>query len=98
VPLATSAGWNVRHPENGGEGQMSDMIGSTIPFARTAAERSSIGDPRPSIEERYSGLSDYQAKVRSAAERIASERFLLPGDIDLSVANAGALWTRIVGE
>jgi hypothetical protein len=98
VPLATSAGWNVRHPENGGEGQMSDMIGSTIPFARTAAERANSADPRPSIEERYSGRDDYQAQVRSAAERIASERFLLPGDIDLSVANAGALWTRIVGE
>jgi hypothetical protein len=77
---------------------MSDMIGSTIPFARTAAERANSADPRPSIEERYSGRDDYQAQVRIAAARLAAERFLLPGDIDMVVANAGALWGRIAGE
>ena len=97
APLATSASWNVRHPENGGEGQMSDMVGSTIPFALTAEQRKANHDPRPSIAERYNGLADYQAKVRAAAEALAAERFLLPGDIDQSIANATALWNRIVG-
>ena len=44
VPAATYIGWNVRHPETGGVGQMADMVGSTIPFARTAADRAATGD------------------------------------------------------
>ena len=98
VPLATSAGWNVRHAENGGVGQMSDMIGSTIPLPRTAAERTSNGDPRLSIEERYSGVEDYQAKVRAVANQLVGDGFLLETDIEPVVANAGALWSRIVGD
>ncbi|MGE3075062.1 MAG: alpha/beta hydrolase domain-containing protein [Dehalococcoidia bacterium] len=97
VPLATSAGWNVRHPENGGEGQMSDMVGSTIPFAVTEAQREADGDPRPSIEARYSGLDDYQSKVRAAARQLMGDGFLLAQDIEPVVANAGVLWRRIVG-
>jgi hypothetical protein len=95
VPLATSAGWNVRHGDNGGEGQMSDMVGSTLPFARTIDARTAIGDPRPSIAERYAGKADYQAKVRAAAEQLVARRYMLACDVDLSVANAGALWDRI---
>jgi hypothetical protein len=98
VPLATSSGWNVRHAENGGEGQMSDMVGSTIPFARTAEARMAAGDGRPSIAERYASREDYEAKVRAAAESLVAQRFLLARDIETSVANAGALWRRIAGE
>lgn len=97
VPLATSAGWNVRHAENGGQGQLSDMVGSAIPFALTEAQRRAAGDPRPSIEERYAGLDDYQGRVRATAEQLAADGFLLTSDIDQMVANAGALWARIVG-
>jgi hypothetical protein len=35
VPLATHTGWNPRHPETGGAGQIVDMQGSTLPFPRT---------------------------------------------------------------
>jgi len=98
VPLATSAGWNTRHADNGAEGQMSDMVGSTIPFARTKAGRIAAGDPRPAVEERYAGLEDYQAKVRAAAEELVSRRHMLAQDIELSVANATALWRRIADD
>ncbi len=97
VPLATSAGWNVRHAENGGAGQISDMVGATIPFARTAADRRATGDPRPSLEERYGDVATYQSRVRSAAEALAAERLMLPADIDRTVANAGVLWERVMG-
>ncbi len=96
VPLATSAGWNVRHAENGGAGQISDMVGATIPFAPTAAARKASGDPRPSLEERYGDVATYQAKVRAAAESLAAERLMLAADIDRSVANAGVLWERVM--
>ena len=98
VPLATSTAWNTRHAENGAEGQMSDMVGSTIPFARTKAERAAAGDPRPSLEERYAGCEDYQAKVREAALELVAKGHMLAQDVESSVANAGALWRRIVGD
>ena len=98
APLATSAGWNTRHAQNGAEGQMSDMVGSTLPFARTRADREAAGDPRPSIEERYASCEEYQARVRSAANELVARRHMLACDVELSVANAGVLWQRLVGE
>jgi len=97
VPLATSAGWNVRHRDNGGEGQLSDMVGSTIPFARTPEERATSGDPRPSVVERYADLASYQGQVRTAAENLVADRLMLAGDVDRSVANATNLWNLVMG-
>jgi uncharacterized protein (TIGR02118 family) len=53
VPLGTHTGWNPRHEGAGAPGELLDMLGSTIPFARTEAERSARDDPRPSLEARY---------------------------------------------
>ena len=53
VPLATYAGWNLRHPDSGAPGQIMPQIGSTIPFPATREDREATGDPRLSIEERY---------------------------------------------
>ena len=96
VPVATYAGWNVRHPDIGGVGQITDMVGSTIPFPRTALERSASGDPRPSIEERYGDRSHYLELVRTAAGALVADRWLLPEDLDRSVANAGRLYDRVM--
>jgi len=92
VPLATFTGWNPRHPEQGAPGDLMAMMGSTLPFARTAAERARTGDPRPSIEERYRGRDDYQARVRREAEAMVAERHLLAEDVDALVERAGQLW------
>src|SRR5215471_5407325 len=59
VPVATHTAWNPRQPETGGDGQLLDMLGSTVPLALTRAERERTGDPRPSIEERYADRDDY---------------------------------------
>jgi hypothetical protein len=92
VPLATYTGWNPRHPEQGAPGDIMAMMGSTLAFARTAAERARAGDPRPSIGERYAGREDYLTRVRRDAEAMVTARQLLAEDVDAVVARAGALW------
>jgi hypothetical protein len=92
APLATYTGWNPRHPEQGAPGDLMAMMGSTLPFARTAAERARTGDPRPSIEERYGGREDYLARVRREAQAMVAARQLLADDVDAAVDRAGALW------
>jgi Alpha/beta hydrolase domain len=92
VPLATLTGWNLRHPDQGAPGDLMSMMGSTVPFPRTAAERVRTGDPRPSIEERYGGRQDYLDRVRGAAQAMVAERHLLAEDIAAVVERAGRLW------
>jgi hypothetical protein len=81
VPLATYTGWNVRHPDIGGPGQTLSLIGSTIPFPATQAERKASGDPRPSIEERYVSKEDYLGRVKQAAEALVQQGYLLAEDL-----------------
>jgi hypothetical protein len=71
------------------------MMGSTLPFPRTAAERARSGDPRPSIEERYRGRQDYLDRVRQAAEVMVGERHLLAEDVAAVVERAGRLWDYV---
>ena len=96
VPVATHAGFNPRHPESGGEGQILEYLGSTVPFARNAAERAAACDPRPSVAERYASRDAYLAAVRAAAERLVEGRYLLPGDVDLCLALAGERYDAVV--
>ena len=94
VPLATHTGWNLRHPDVGGDEQLLVFAGATLPFHRTRAEREAAGDPRPSIEERYASRADYLERVRGAAGALARARYLLEEDIELSVAAGGRFWDR----
>ena len=68
------------------------FAGSTLPFARTRAEREATGDPRPAIAERYASRADYLERVRQAAVKLAGEGYLLEDDIPLSVAAGARLW------
>jgi hypothetical protein len=97
VPLATYTGWNPRDPATGGEGQILDMLGSTLPFARTAADRIASNDPRPSIEERYRDREAYLARVREAAASLAAARYLLKEDMDLVVETAAQRYDAFAG-
>lgn len=92
VPLATYTGWNPRHPEVGGEGQILSMMGSTLPFPATREQRARTGDPRPAIAERYRDREDYLARVRAAAEALVAGRYLLAEDVDLVMQTAGQRW------
>ncbi len=92
VPVATFTGWNPRHPDQGAPGDLMAMMGSTLPFARTAEERRRRGDPRPSLAERYGDRDGYLARVRSDAQAMVAARHLLAEDVDAVVERAGALW------
>lgn len=83
VPVATHTGFNPRHPDIGGPGEMLEYIGSTVPFARTSEERSATNDPRPSLAERYASRDDYLAQVRQAAHTLVEQRYLLAQDVDV---------------
>jgi hypothetical protein len=71
VPLATTAGWNLRSEAIGNRGELAALLGSYIPFAATRAARQP-GDPRPSIEERYADRAAYLQKIRTAAADLVS--------------------------
>ncbi len=90
APLASYTGWNIR-ARGHGHGMLHDFSGSTIPLPETAEERVLTGDPRLSIEERYTDQAGYSAAIRRAAEGLAADRFLLDEDIERAVA-ASAHW------
>ena len=68
------------------------MMGSTLPFARTRAERESSADPRPSIEERYPSKAVYLERVRAAAGLLVSARHMLADDVETVVGRASQEW------
>jgi hypothetical protein len=95
VPLGTYAGWNVRDASMGEPGLMtsgSPLMGSTLPFARTRSEREATGDPRASIEERYTSKEAFLSEVRRYALQLVAERLLLDEDVEGCVAMAAARW------
>jgi alpha/beta hydrolase family protein len=95
IPLATFAGWNLRAKDIGAPDEMFSMVGSWIPFARTKAEREQKHDPRPSVEERYSGRAEYLAKVAAAARMLADRGYLLDRDVAPVVAYSAAEWDYV---
>jgi hypothetical protein len=92
VPLATYTGWNHRDASIGAPDELYSMVGSTIPFARTRAERERRGDPRRSIEERYPNQAAYLKQVEAAARQLAREGYVLEPDVAAIVSRAGEQW------
>jgi hypothetical protein len=96
VPLATYTGWNFASAA-GESNRLVNLLGSYIPFARTKAEREQRGDPRLSIEERYPSRERYLALVRTAAEGLVRDRYMLKEDVDPVVQRAGEHWDLRTG-
>src|SRR5262245_18313131 len=88
APVGTYTGWNLR-PRGLAEGELSGLLGSFIPFARTTAQRRKNGDPRLSLEERYKDHADYVQRVSQAARSLVEQRYLLPEDAERMIAEAG---------
>jgi hypothetical protein len=88
VPLGTSMSWNPRTAGYAEGDQCVVSNGSFIPFARTEAERTQNGDPRPSLEEWYATRADYVAGVRAAALALQDQGFMLQDDVDFAVRRA----------
>ena len=92
VPLATTTGWNFRAPRIGSPTTIVALLGSYIPFARTAVERKVNNDPRPPIDERYKSKDDYLTRIRAAALGLVKSGFMLEEDVEVSVQRAGRHW------
>ena len=89
VPLGTYTGWNITaggffkgQPCGGG------LTGGFIPFQNTKAEREALGDPRPSLQERYGTKEGFVCAVRTATKREIAKRFLLERDADRLIKQA----------
>ncbi len=89
VPVGTYLGWNLFRVGQL-EGGMCNLQGSFIPFAATRAERDAVGDPRPSIAERYPTRESYVAAIRDATAQLVAARFMLPDDAARLVQRAEA--------
>jgi len=95
VPLATYTGWNLRDQSIGAPEQRVSFLGSWIPLAKTADERKTSGDPRPSIAERYASESDYMKKFEQAAKNLIEQRFLLQEDLPMILERGKLEWKTI---
>ena len=81
VPMATYTGWNFRNPSIGGTDQLVNLLGSSVPLAKTKAEREAKRDPRKSVEERYPSREVYLAAAREVEERLVKAGYLLADDL-----------------
>ena len=80
VPLATYTGWNLRDPTIGAPGERVSFEGSYLPFAKTAAARKTLGDPRRSVEERYAGREEYLKRYNDALDALIVQHWILKED------------------
>ena len=93
VPVATYTGWNLRDESIGNPnlyiGITGGLAGWTLPLPVTQADREATGDPRASIEERYTDREDYLEKVTGVAMELVAEGYLLAEDVPEVVELAG---------
>ena len=93
APLGTYTGWNVT-TSGMYAGQLcgpsfgSSPIGGFIPFAKTKAERIASGDPRLSLEERYTDHAGYVRAVKTAADKLVRDGYLLADDATVMITQA----------
>lgn len=84
VPLGTYTGFNPRHPDTGGAGQLLEYLGSTVPFAHHDVTRVKE-DARAPIAARYGSRAEYLERVADAAAALVVERYLLEEDVSTCV-------------
>jgi hypothetical protein len=97
VPLGTYTGWNLRRRDAGAEGMIASLAGSYIPLTRTKAEREKLGDPRPSLEERYGSFAEYQKRFAAACADLVKQGYLLREDAERLVAGREKVRERFAG-
>ena len=87
-PVATHAGWNVRHPDTGSTDQIIPMQGFTRWFPVNSQQQSRNNDSRVAINDRYADRDEYEKLVRQDAELLVSDGYVLQQDLELVVHNA----------
>lgn len=96
VPLATYTGWNLQS-EEAAEGELAGLLGSSIPFPRTRADREANYDPRPSLEERYRNVDEYLQRIGAAIESLVQARLMLAEDADTLLTDHRRAYLDTVG-
>jgi hypothetical protein len=89
VPLGTYQGFNPRSEAAGAPDFLTRFDGSFWLFPSTDDERRATGDPRPSIESRYSSHQEYVDRVAAAASELVRQRLLLAVDAERLIELAG---------
>ena len=97
VPLATLTGWNLRGEQTGGTTEIAGLLGSYVPFPRTRAERERSGDPRLSIDQRYSSRAEYLGLYAQAALKLIDEGYLLAEDLPHILKQGAERWDWAMG-
>jgi hypothetical protein len=87
APVATLVGWNTRRPEFGGP-DLCDLLGSTVALPKSAQDARLKQDPRPSLMDLHGSEAGYVQHVKEAADKLVSERLMLPEDAEGLVAEA----------
>ena len=95
LPPVDAPGCRMRRPEALREGFSKDegceSDGQHIPFAITKVERLAAGDPRLSLQERYTNRDGYVMAVTRAAKKLQRQRFLLLADVQQYIEEAEAI-------
>jgi hypothetical protein len=77
-------------------GDRARFDGSFVAFARTEAERRASGDPRPSIESRYSTCKNFVGNLQAAPKRQVAAGFLLAEDVKRAMSENVSLYDRVM--
>jgi len=87
APVGTNTSWNLLAAGPRG-GDLCGLRGSFVPFATTTSERLASGDPRLSLEERYTDHAGFVTAVEQAARDLVQDRFLLEEDAQKTIEAA----------
>jgi hypothetical protein len=85
----------LRTEKIGAAGELLGLAGGFVPFSKTAADRKAVGDPRPSISQRYPTWAEYRTAYQAAAEKLVADRYLLPEDLPRVMALCEALQATV---
>ena len=96
VPVGTYGGWNFRTPSIGASDQLLGENGSFHPFPCTKAARTTSGDSRASVQERYASREEYVSKATEAAQQMVKDGFLLSGDLNYMVAGSVRIYDWVI--
>ena len=98
VPLATYMGWSLFDPRYGPRHELVSLQGSYVPLAATAERRAAMGDPRPSIAERYTSRAHYSGLVTERAFTLIESKYLRSADLSHIVQDAAEHWNYAAGD
>jgi Alpha/beta hydrolase domain len=96
APLATYTPWQLRGGAGSDAGELTDFLGTYVPFPRTDAERQRWSDSRQSLERRYPDKRAYLATAARAAESLAGAGLLLREDVPRVLERAERNWDWIM--